>query len=151
MTAFLAMTAYADTGFLCSLHAPDAHTARVLQWMERHSTPLPFTGLHRLEFRNALRLRVFRREITPDQRELALQAMLSDLAAGVCHYADPPWPEVLAEAERLSATHTEVVGTRNLDILHVASALVLGIPEFLTFDARQAALATAVGLRVPRF
>lgn len=144
-----AMTAYADTGFLCSLHAPDAHTARVLQRMERQSTPLPFTGLHRLEFRTALRLRVFRREITPEQRELALRALLSDLAAGVCQHADPAWPEVLAEAERLSATHTEVVGTRSLDILHVASALVLGIPEFLTFDTRQGVLAAAAGLRVP--
>lgn len=146
------MNAYADTGLLCSLHAPDAHTARVVTWLKRQRHPLPFTGLHRLEFRNALRLRVFRQEITPEQRELSIQAMLSDLAAGVVAHAEPAWPEVLFEAERLSAGHSEVIGTRSLEILHVASALVLGAEQFVTFDKRQGALATAAGLRliVPR-
>ena len=143
------MTAYADSGFLCSLYAPDAHTSRVLIWMQRHREPLPCAGLHRLEFRNALRLRIFRKELTPPQRESAIQAMLSDLAAGVFTYVEPAWPEVLLEAERLSAAHSETLGTRSLDILHVASALVLGARDFLTFDARQGALASAVGLRRP--
>ena len=143
------MTAYADTAFLCSLHAPDAHTGRVVAWLQRPRAPLPFTGLHRLEFRNALRLRVFRKEITPEQRELAIQAMLSDIADDVFAYAEPSWPEVLMEAERLSAGHTESIGIRSLDILHVASALVLGAKDFLTFDTRQGTLAKAAGLRVP--
>lgn len=143
------MTAYADTAFLCSLHAPDAHTGRVVAWLQCPRAPLPFTGLHRLEFRNALRLRVFRKEITPEQRELAIQAMLSDIAADVFAYAEPSWPEVLLEAERLSGGHSETIGTRSLDILHVASALVLGAKDFLTLDTRQGTLAKAVGLRVP--
>ncbi len=143
------MTTYADTAFLCSLHAPDAHTGRVLKRMERQRSPLPFTGLHRLEFRNALRLRVFRKEISAGQRELAIQAMISDLASEVFTSAEPSWPEVLQEAERLSTSHSEILGTRSLDILHVASALVLGAREFLTFDHRQGALAAAAGLRRP--
>jgi predicted nucleic acid-binding protein len=53
------------------------------------------------------------------------------------------------EAERLSAMHSEKLGTRSLDILHVAAAVVLGKQEFLTFDQRQAALAKAAGLDVP--
>jgi hypothetical protein len=143
------MTAYADTAFLCSLHAPDAHTGRVVAWLQRPRAPLPFTGLHRLEFRNALRLRVFRKEITPEQRELAIQAMLSDIASDVFAHAEPSWPEVLLEAERLSGGHSETIGTGSLDILHIASALVLGAKDFLTFDTRQGTLAKAVGLRVP--
>ena len=142
------MNAYADTGFICSLHAPDAHSARVMAWLKRQRQPLPFTGLHRLEFRNALRLRVFRKEITPEQRELSIQAMLSDLAANVFGHAEPSWPEVLMEAERLSAGHSENLGTRSLDILHVASALVLGAEQFVTFDTRQGVLAAAAGLRL---
>ena len=143
------MNAYADTAFLCSLHAPDPHTNRVIAWLKRQRQPLPFTGFHRLEFRNALRLRVFRREITPAQRELSIQAMLSDLAAGVFAHVTVAWPEVLLEAERLSAGHSETIGTRSLDILHVASALVLGAEQFVTFDTRQGTLARAAGLRVP--
>lgn len=144
------MKCYADTAFLCSLHTPDAHTSRAVAWMQGQRDPLPFTGLHRLEFRNALRLRVFRKEITPEQRELAFQAMLADLACEVFVSLDPSWPEVLMEAERLSAAHSETTGTRSLDVLHVASALVLGAREFLTFDVRQGVLASASGLRLTK-
>jgi hypothetical protein len=143
------MNAYADIGFICSVHAPDANTGRAIAWLRKNRDPLPFTGLHRLEFRNALRLRVFRKEITAVQRELSIQALLSDLAAGVFAHADPRWADVLSEAERLSAGHSELIGTRSLDILHVAGALVLGSEQFVTFDTRQATLARAAGLRVP--
>jgi hypothetical protein len=74
--------------------------------------------------------------------------MLSDLAASGFGHAEPPWPEVLMEAERLSAGHSQVIGTRSLDILRVASALVLGAKQFVTFDTRQGLLAAAAGLRL---
>jgi predicted nucleic acid-binding protein len=143
------MTAYADTGLLCSLYAPDAHSRRAVARMARQALPLPMTWLHQLEFRNALRLRVFRGEITPAQRDASLNAMLADLAAGVLAVAAPPLAEVMTEAERLSALHSETLGTRSLDILHVSSAIVLGAAEFLTFDQRQIALAKAAGLKTP--
>ena len=57
--------------------------------------------------------------------------------------------EVMTEAERLSAQHSEKLGTRSLDVLHVAAALTLGLSVMLTFDVRQAALARAAGLRAP--
>ena len=143
------MSSYADTGFLCSLYAPDAHTQRVVARMRRQTLPLPFTWLHQIELRNALRLRVFRREITMVQREASLNMMLADLAAGVLAVAAPALADVMTEAERLSAVHSEKLGTRSLDILHVASAVVLGSTSFLTFDRRQAALARVSGLKVP--
>ena len=143
------MTAYADTGFLCSLYAPDAHTPRALARMKRQALPLAFTWLHQLEFRNALRLRVFRGEITAAERDASLNAMLADLAAGVLIAAAPPLAAVMTEAERLSALHSETLGTRSLDVLHVAAALVLGLAQLLTFDSRQAALAKAARLKVP--
>jgi predicted nucleic acid-binding protein len=117
--------------------------------MLRQALPLALTWLHQLEFRNALRLRVFRSEISAPQRDASLNALLADVAAGVLAAAAPPQAETLIEAERLSALHTETTGTRSLDILHVSSALVLGLAEFLTFDQRQLALAKAAGLRVP--
>jgi len=143
------MTAYADTGFLCSLYAPDAHTHRAVSRMARQTLPLPVTWLHQLEFRNALRLRVFRGELTPTQRDASLNAMLADLASGVLAHVEPPLADLTTEAERLSALHSETLGTRSLDILHVASALVLGLSTLLTFDHRQHALARAVGLPAP--
>lgn len=56
----------------------------------------------------------------------------------------------MIEAERLSALHSERLGTRSLDILHVAAALVLGSTEFLSLDERQTRLARAAGITVPR-
>jgi len=55
------MDAFADTGFICPVHAPDANTGPAISWLSTNRNPLPFTGLHRLEFRNVLRLRVFRK------------------------------------------------------------------------------------------
>jgi len=140
---------YADTGFLCSLYAPDAHSGRAASRMKRQELPLPVTWLHQLEFRNALRLRVFRKEITPAQRDGSLNLFLADLASGVLTAASPPLSATMMESERLSALHAEKLGTRSLDVLHVAAAAVLGLPEFLTFDRRQAALAKAAGLGLP--
>lgn len=142
------MTDYADTGFLCSLYAPDAHTGRALAVMNRQSRPLAFTWIHQLEFRNALRLRVFRGEITAKQRDASMNLLLADLAGGVLQHSDPPLAGVMTEAERLSASHSEKLGTRSLDILHVAAALVSGVGVFITFDQRQAKLAKAAGMKV---
>ncbi len=144
------MTAYADTGFLCSLYTPDAHTKRAITAMRREELPLPITWLHRLELRNALRLRVFRKEASGAERDASLNAILADLASGVLEGASPTLPDVMTEAERLSALHTEKLGTRSLDILHVAASVVLGHGRFLTFDARQRTLARAAGLSVLR-
>ena len=56
------------------------------------------------------------------------------------------WPVVLRVAASLSERHSAVMGTRSLDILHVATAKALRSVEFATFDGRQRALALAVGL-----
>ncbi len=143
------MTTYTDTGFLCSLYAPDAHSSGAVAHMRRQALPLPFTWLHQLELRNALRLRVSRREITRAQRDASLNAVLADLAAGVLAVATIDHAALLIEAERLSALHSERLGARSLDIRHVAAALVLGDAEILTSDRRQRALALAAGLRAP--
>ncbi len=143
------MKAYADTGFLCSLYVPDVHSSRAVTRMRRQALPLAFIWLHQLEFRNALRLRVFRGEITAVQRDASLNMMLADLGGSVLATVTPPLTEVMTEAERLSALHSETLGTRSLDILHVASAVVLGLSEFLSFDTRQTRLAKAAGLNVP--
>ncbi len=142
------MNDYADTGFLCSLYAPDAHTTKAITAMRKQVVPLAFTWIHQLEFRNALRLRIFRGEIKPAQRDASLNLLLADLADGTLAHCQPPLSDVMIEAERLGATHCERLGARSLDILHVAAALVSGASNFLTFAIRQARLAKAAGLKV---
>lgn len=140
---------YADTGFVCSLLAPDANTAAAVKRMRSQKLPLAWTWLHEVEFRNAARLRVFRREMTRAEADRTLQTQLADLAAGVYTRLVPDQMALMSETERLSAQHSATLGTRSLDVLHVAAALVLGTSDFLTFDKRQARLAKAAGLRVP--
>jgi len=55
--------------------------------------------------------------------------------------------EVWQTAIRLSRHYTAKLGTRTLDVLHVALALGLQPGVFFTFDRRQWKLAKAVGLR----
>lgn len=78
----------------------------------------------------------------------ALADLESDCAAGV--WAPPQYDlaEVHLEAESLARDHAPTLGTRTLDILHVAAATLLESSRFVTGDRRQAALAKAVGLEV---
>jgi predicted nucleic acid-binding protein len=144
------MNAYADTGFICSLMAPDANSDAALKCMVKHALPLSWTWLHDLEFRNAMRLRVFRKELTIAEADFTIGLLLSDLASGVYRREEPLMHLISTEAERLSVGFTTKIGTRSLDILHVATALVLGATGFLTFDKRQAELAKSAGLKVPK-
>ncbi|PWU17095.1 MAG: PIN domain nuclease [Verrucomicrobia bacterium] len=142
------MPAYPDTSFLARIYLPHANSAKASAWMQRSTEPLAFTPLHRHELRNAVRLSVFRGEITAEQRKSALREIDADLAEGILAHTLIPWTDAFREAENLAATHTETLGVRSFDLLHVGLALALGATEFLTFDERQAALAKAAGLRV---
>ena len=144
------MSIYADTGFICSLYAPDANTERAIAQIEKLNAPIHFSWLNQVEFRNALRLRVFRKEITAKQRDASLNLLLSDLRSGIFENAELTQADVLIETERLSALYSETLGTRSLDILHIAMALTLGSQTFLSFDKRQLALAKATGLKTPK-
>lgn len=131
-----------------AVYTPQADSAKALSWMQRANVPIPYTPLNRQELRNAIRLRVYRKEITSVQRSAAFEEIESDLADGILAHTVLRWTEALREAEKLGAAHTELIGTRSADILHVAVALTLDTTDFLTFDTRQATLARAAGLKV---
>ena len=142
------MAAYADTSFLVALYSPEVDTMKALSWIQRATDPLPFTPFHRHELRTALRLRVFRGQLTPEQRKEAFREIESDLADNVIAHTTIPWTDAFREAEAIAESHAEALGVRSLDLLHVGIALSLGGRQFLTFDSRQAQLATVAGLKV---
>ena len=139
------MTAYADTSFLASLYAPDANSAAAAKRMTTAELPVLLTSLGELELFNALHRRLFRKELSATEIKAASAAFRSDVHAGVFELMAVA-PEVYARALRLVRKHTPRLGARSLDILHVASALVLGADTFLTFDQTQRKLAQAEGL-----
>ena len=142
------MLLYADTSVLISYYVSDANSARAQALIHGSSFPLLFTGLHRLELRNALALAVFRRVITPNQARNAWTDIQRDCRAR--RYAMTPvkWVPVLRHAAQIAARHTHTIGSRSLDVLHTAAASRLDTDEFWSFDARQRTLATALGLTV---
>ena len=142
------MPAYADASFLVRIYTPHVDSPKALTWMQRATEALPFTPFHRHELRNGIRLRVFREEITVEQRKAAFRELDSDLEENILAHTLIPWTDTFREAENLAAAHTERLGVRSFDLLHVGLALTLGATDFLTFDARQAKLAKAAGLKV---
>ena len=142
------MKVYLDSSALIKLYVSEAESVRVSDYVRALPQALPVSQLHDVEMRNGLRLKVFRREAATATVKKALKLMDDDRASGVV--ARPPlnWVDVYRQAEGLSETHTPAVGCRSLDLLHVASALVLAVSDFLTFDDRQANLAEKAGLRL---
>ena len=127
---------------------PEADSAAALRARNRFPPPAVLTHLHRVELLNAWQLKVFRREMEAATIALARSDLDADVAAGVWCAPSYDLPDVFRRAEEISATRSAGLGTRSLDILHVAAALTLGLRVFVTADHRQASLASAVGLRV---
>jgi predicted nucleic acid-binding protein len=141
------MHIYADTSFLVALYSPEADSLKALKWMQSARHPLPYTPLHRLELRTAIRMRVFRGQITPDQRKQAFVEVESDLSGGILAHMTVPWADAFQKAENLAAAHVETTGIRSMDLLHVAVAQALKARTFLTLELKQRTFAAGAGLQ----
>jgi predicted nucleic acid-binding protein len=141
------LTAYADTSFLASLYLLDVNSASAAARMKVVSLPLLTTPLGELELANAFALRVFRKELSASQMKSVHALFRNDVASGVIRIA-PLGTGAFERAMRIARTQTPLIGTRTVDVLHVASALVLQADTFCTFDQRQGSLASAEGLRL---
>lgn len=115
------MRIYADTSVLFSLYVTDANSPKADVWREANAVPLDFTGFHRIELRNALGLAVFQQRLTPVESSAAWQEVEQDLATGLLVPAPNLWGTLLREAEALAEHHTPAIGSRSLDVLHVAA------------------------------
>ena len=142
------MRPYGDTSLLISYYVNDSNSAIAQRVIHATTDPLPFTGLHRLEMRNALALGVFRRILTPAQVSTAWSDVEGDLRSGLLVPQAVNWRPVYRAAAQWAALHCPTIGCRSLDVLHVTLAKKLSVKEFLTFDARQKSLALALGLAV---
>ena len=152
------MRAYADTSFLVKLVTDEPGSrATMAEFRRLDFPPLFFLPLHALEVTNAIRHRAFhlRRTIGSGQRtaitrerDAALARIERWLKRGWLIEAAADCDEALLRARTLSEKHTERLGCRGFDLLHVALALDLKCETFLTADHIQGALARAEGLDV---
>jgi predicted nucleic acid-binding protein len=142
------LSGYADTSFMVSLYTLDANSSSAAKLMTHSRLPLLITPLGELELMNALQLRVFRKELDTSEIKAANAFFRRDLEAGV-FTLKPLSPGIFERAKLLARKQTATLGTRTLDLLHVASALVLQADALYTFDRQQEKLARAESLKLP--
>jgi predicted nucleic acid-binding protein len=140
---------YVDPSALLKLYVHESESRAMIGWRSGRRGALPITHHSRAEVVNGICLAAFRRrDMSPAAWRDALASFEEDFAAGRYVQADILWRSALRRTIELSRDHTPELGCRTLDVLHVACALELGLPGFLTFDVRQRKLASAVGLKV---
>jgi predicted nucleic acid-binding protein len=110
--------------------------------------PLIFSHLHAVEIPNAIRLKRFRGEITKAEEAAAIRVYQSDIDAGRLLRPDYDLADMFIQAEQLSAKYSGEMGSRSLDVLHVATALQCGCESLASFDERQRKVAIRAGLKV---
>ncbi len=152
------MRTYADTSFLVRLVTTEPGSEGAMAEFRRLGFPgLYFLPLHALEVTNAIRQRAFhlrhsgRHPQRPEiarERDAALMRIKRWLDRNWLVETATDWDEPLLKAHALSERHTERLGCRGFDLLHVALALELRCEFFLTADRIQGALARAEGFNV---
>ena len=142
------MIAYADSSFLVSLYTQDANSTEAAQNLLNQAAPILVTPFGEAEFVNSVEQRLFRREVGTAQAENSLQAFQRDLDTGAFLIGGPVPDRAYERAILLSRQYTRVLGTRGMDVIHVAIALELKVTDFFTFDKDQAKLAKRAGLTV---
>lgn len=142
------VSAYFDSGVLVKNYCRELTSPQAISLILAEPLPLPLTHLQEAEIRNALRLKLFRREITSSALKGALSLLEEDIREGRFERPIHDTGSVYRRAEVLSNRHTVATGARMLDILHVAAALEIGSARFVSFDQRQRAVAKKAGLKV---
>jgi predicted nucleic acid-binding protein len=139
---------YADTGVMVKGYILESDSKKAIAIMDSIGEGLLYSHLHAVEIPNAIRLKRFRGEITKSQETAATRTFLSDIESGVLTPCEYDLAEVFLLAERLSGKHSSMIGSRSLDLLHVAAAIESGATHFASFDGRQRKVASLSGLQV---
>jgi uncharacterized protein len=138
---------YVDPSALRCLYVHDDRSAGFCAWRRRIGGSLPVSRFGSVEIVNSIRLAVHRGDIDGESARAALDHFDGDVRDGALTLVDMLWRRTLDLARDLSTRHSSTLGTRTLDVLHVATAMTLEHRLFVSYDDRQAALAKKVGLR----
>lgn len=142
------MNTYADTGFVVTLYKEEATSASAAALMASQTAGVGLSQLGELELRNALHMAVFRGELGANEAAPMQSLFQEDVANGIFIITPVPASTLFAKAMELADRHSSGLGTRSLDLLHVAAALLLKADIFLSFDEHQRQAAKAEGLHV---
>jgi hypothetical protein len=142
------MVAYADTGFIASLYLKESTSPQARAAIQAAPVVVALTPLAMLELRNAFNRCVQRQRITNAERDALWQDVEADIASGFLVPTPVASDDLHSKARQLSDRYTPTLGTRSLDLLHIAAALVLEAKVFFSFDDRQRKAAASEGLKL---
>ena len=138
---------YLDTSALIKLYIRESASEEVQHWVASQDEPLPVWELQEMELVNALYLKVFWKDISLRDAETQIDLFRKRQDKG--YYVHPDfdrlsWVEMFFRVCRA----TPELGSRTLDIQHVACACLLDPDAFVSYDERQRNLATKLNLPV---
>jgi predicted nucleic acid-binding protein len=140
------MTVYFDSSALVAVYVTEAYSARARRELRKQGR-VPWTPLHDLEVRNALRLLHGRRHIAEAELHGLLGHIDDDLQRGRLARPVIDLGAAFRRAEDLSRKHASKTLARTLDVLHIAALIEIGCEALVSGDERQITLAKAEGLR----
>jgi predicted nucleic acid-binding protein len=138
---------YLDTSALLKLYVREPGSELVQRLIESQDEPLPVWEIQEMELLNALRLKVFWKEIEAAEADRQAKLFEARKRRGLYYTPEVVRGELMATFRELSALTSEL-GCRTMDVLHVAFAMQLQPKVFVSFDSRQRKLALASGLHV---
>jgi hypothetical protein len=142
------MKVYADSGFAVSLYKVETTSAAAAATMGKLKAPVWLSQLGELELHNAFQLAVFRGEIDTVSALRKKQLFAEDLAKGIFVILPVPAATLYSKSIGLAERHSFTHGTRSMDLMHVAAAMILNADLFFSFDERQRNVAEIEGLKV---
>jgi predicted nucleic acid-binding protein len=138
---------YLDTSALIKLYLLEDHSEQVDELVRSQDEPLPVWELQEVELVNALRLKVFWNELRTGDAEHLIAQYMDRKRRGLYYMPEMGRSHLVSRFHRLSP-HTERLGCRSLDVLHVACACELAPDVFVSYNERQRSLAEIAGLVV---
>lgn len=138
---------YWDTSVIIKLYFREADSHLVVRNAKAFDRSIPLTLLHKLEMTNALELKRFRGELADSQLRHITALISRHEEDGVFHRPVVALPDIFGRAIDFSRRFTHTIGSRSLDVLHVAAASLLNSEGFFSNDYRQLELAGSAGLK----
>lgn len=141
------MGPFFDTGVALKLIVSEPLSGVVLSFVKKRGVPVPVSKLIELEMGTALHAMAFRKHITTAQLATAKNLLAELTKEGKFLPMGLSVDEMAAESLRLSPSITLKTGCRTLDLMHIASARLIGCKEFVSSDQRQLKAAKIAGLK----
>ncbi len=142
------MVVYADSSFLVAVYVQGKSEKDARSYFVKNPQPICLTRFSKSEIQHAIRMLAFQKHIALSEMTQALLQLERDEAEGFYEMQYVEAEDLYIKTSQLSHRHALESGVRYLDMLHIASALLVNARRFLTFDVRQGKLAKAVGLEV---